>query len=225
MNQDKRNITVETYDNIVEEYIEYFKTKKLNGKVQFQREIDFICSKLDNCARILDVGCAIGDYPKYLTEKCNNQFDVIGIDSSKNMIEVAKKNAPEANFEVMDIRQLEFEEETFDAIICFATLIHVNDNDCIKILDRFDKILRKDGLIAINVMEWLKDEKEIFEDEPFNPKYKTYFNRYKKEFFTEYFNNKSYTILEFFDNPLFNSSKVKGTVADANQFSIIVKKN
>lgn len=225
MNQDKTDITVETYDNIVEEYIEYFKTKKLNGKVQFQREIDFICSKLDNCARILDVGCAIGDYPKYLTEKCNNQFDVIGIDSSKNMIEVAKKNAPEANFEVMDIRQLEFEEETFDAIICFATLIHVNDNDCIKILDRFDKILRKDGLIAINVMEWLKDEKEIFEDEPFNPKYKTYFNRYKKEFFTECFNNKSYTILEFFDNPLFNSSKVKGTVADANQFSIIVKKN
>lgn len=33
VNQDKRNITVETYDNIVEEYIEYFKTKKLNGKV------------------------------------------------------------------------------------------------------------------------------------------------------------------------------------------------
>lgn len=225
MNQDKTDITVETYDNIVEEYIEYFKTKKLNGKVQFQKEIDFICSKLDNCARILDVGCAIGDYPKYLTEKCNNQFDVIGIDSSKNMIEVAKKNAPKANFEVMDIRQLEFEEETFDAIICFATLIHVNDNDCIKILDRFDKILRKDGLIAINVMEWLKDEKEIFEDEPFNPKYKTYFNRYKKEFFIEYFKNKNYTILEFFDNPLFNSSKVKGTVADANQFSIIVKKS
>lgn len=141
------------------------------------------------------------------------------------MIEVAKKNAPKANFEVMDIRQLEFEEETFDAIICFATLIHVNDNDCIKILDRFNQILRKDGLIAINVMEWLKDEKEIFEDEPFNPKYKTYFNRYKKEFFIEYFKNKNYTILEFFDNPLFNSSKVKGTVADANQFSIIVKKN
>lgn len=225
MNQDKTDITVETYDNIVEEYIEYFKIKKLNGKVQFQKEIDFICSKLDNCARILDVGCAIGDYPKYLTEKCNNQFDVIGIDSSKNMIEVAKKNAPKANFEVMDIRQLEFEEETFDAIICFATLIHVNDNDCIKILDRFNQILRKDGLIAINVMEWLKDEKEIFEDEPFNPKYKTDFNRYKKNFFIEYFKNKNYTILEFFDNPLFNSSKVKGTVADANQFSIIVKKN
>lgn len=85
MNRDKTDITVETYDNIVNEYISYFKTKKLNGKVQFQKEIDFISSKLNKGAKILDVGCAIGDYPKYLTEKCNNSFDVTGIDSSKNM--------------------------------------------------------------------------------------------------------------------------------------------
>lgn len=43
------------------------------------------------------------------------------------MIKVAKKNAPRANFEVMDIKRLEFERETFDAIICFATLIHVKE--------------------------------------------------------------------------------------------------
>lgn len=225
MSKDKTDITVETYDNIVKEYISYFNTKNLEGKVQFQKEIDFICSKLNNDAKILDVGCAIGDYPKYLTEKCNNNFDVIGIDSSKNMIEVARQNAPKAKFEVMDIRKLEFLKETFDAIICFATLIHVNDNECIKVLNKFDEILKKEGLIAINVMEWLKDEKEIFEDEPFNPKYKTYFNRYKKEFFIKYFKNKNYTLLGFFDNPLYNSSKVKGKVSSSNQFSIIVKKH
>lgn len=224
MNKDKTDITIETYDNIVNEYIEYFKTKDLKGKVQFQREIDCICSQLNNNAKILDVGCAIGDYPKYLTEKCKNNFDVIGIDSSKNMIEIAKKNAPKAYFEVMDVRNLKFNKDTFDAIICFATLIHVNDNECIKILNKFDEIIKEDGLIAINVMEWLDDKKEIFEDEPFNPKYKTYFNRYKKEFFIDYFTNKNYEILACYDNPIFNSSKVKGNVADANQFSIIVKK-
>lgn len=145
-------------------------------------------------------------------------------EASKNMIEVARKNAPKAQFKVMDIRNLEFLENSFDAIICFATLIHVNDTECIKILDRFDEILKNEGLIAINVMEWLDDKKEIFEDEPFNPKYKTYFNRYKKEFFTDYFQSKNYSILAFFDNPLFNSSEVKGKVANSNQFSIIVKK-
>lgn len=65
------------------------------------------------------------------------------------MIEVAKKNAPKVNFEVMDIRRLEFEMETFDAIICFATLIYVNDSDCIKILDKFDEILRKKRICKI----------------------------------------------------------------------------
>ena len=121
----KTDITVETYDSIVDEYVAYFKTKDLKGKVQFQKEIDYICSNLADNAKILDVGCAIGDYPKYLTEKCENNFDVIGIDSSKNMIEEAKKNAPKAKFEVMDIRRLEFPEKTFDAIICFAVLIHL----------------------------------------------------------------------------------------------------
>ncbi len=222
---DKTDITIETYDNIVEEYISYFKTKNLNGKVQFQKEIDFLCSKINSNAKILDVGCAIGDYEKYLTEKCNRSFDITGIDSSKNMIEFARKNAPIAKFKVMDIRKLDFKKENFDAIICFATLIHVNDDECIKILNKFDEILKEDGIIAINVMEWLDDEKEIFEDEPFNPKYKTYFNRYKKEFFTEYFKNKNYIILKSFDNTLFNADKVKGKVASSNQFSVIVKKN
>ncbi len=224
MNKDKTDITIETYNNIVNEYISYFKTKDLKGKVQFQKEMDFICSKLNSNAKILDVGTAIGDYPKYLTENCEGDFNVVGIDASKNMIEVARENAPKAQFKVMDIRNLEFLENSFDAIICFATLIHVNDTECIKILDRFDEILKNEGLIAINVMEWLDDKKEIFEDEPFNPKYKTYFNRYKKEFFTDYFQSKNYSILAFFDNPLFNSSEVKGKVANSNQFSIIVKK-
>ena len=38
MSQDKTDITVETYDNIVEEYISYFKTKNLNGKDSFKEK-------------------------------------------------------------------------------------------------------------------------------------------------------------------------------------------
>ncbi len=87
----KTDITVETYDSIVDEYVAYFKNKGFKGKVQFQKEIDYICSNLLIMQKIFDVGCAIGDYPKYLTESVRIIFDVIGIDSSKNMIEEAKK--------------------------------------------------------------------------------------------------------------------------------------
>lgn len=224
MQQNKTDITINTYNNIVQEYIDYYNSKELNGNVQFQKEVDYLVPQLKESANILDVGTAIGDYPKFLTEKCNKNFNVIGIDSSENMLKVATTNAPKATFKLMDIRELKFEPNTFDAIICFATLIHVDDQNCIKILDKFDNLLKENGLIAINVMEQMKNEKEIFIDEPFNPSYKTYFNRYKKSFFTDYFNQKGYKILQVFDNPMFDSEAVGEKLTGTNEFSIIVKK-
>ncbi len=222
--RDKIDETINTYNNIVEEYIDYFNSKDLHGNVQFQKEIDVLVNNLEENSKILDVGTAIGDYPKYLTEKCNKNFEVIGVDSSENMIRVAIKNAPKANFQVMDMRNLNFSDKSFNAIICLATLIHVDDDTAIKILEKFDSMLKDNGLIIINVMEHINGDKEIYEKEPFNPKYNTYFNRYSKAFFIEWFKNNNYEILNIFDNPIFNAEKVKEPSVDTNQFSIIVKK-
>ncbi len=224
MKENKTDITVSTYNNIVPEYIEYFKSKDLKGNVQFQKEIDFIVSNLPNNARILDVGTAIGDYPKYLTEKVNKNFDVVGIDAAPNMIKIAINNAPKAKFKVMDARSLDFENSYFNCILCFATLIHLNDEDCLHTLNQFDYILKKDGLLVINVIEQLAKEKENFDDEPFNQKYKTYFNKYKKDFFEKYFINKGYEILKYYDNSMFNPNKINGDISKSNQFSVIIKK-
>lgn len=225
MEDDKINATIETYNNIVDEYIDYYNSKDLNGKVQFQREIDYIISQLQENATILDAGTAIGDYPKFLTERCNKKFNVIGIDTSKNMLKQAIKNAPKAKFELMDVRNMKFSKNSFDAIICFATLIHIDDKTCLKVLDKFDELLKPDGMIAINVMEHIRDEKEIFIKEPFNPKYKTYFNRYSKQFFIDYFTENNYTIEKIYDNKLFNEENVGEDLPDTNQFTIIVKSN
>lgn len=224
MVKDKSDITIKTYNNIVQEYISYFKTKQLDGKVQFQREINYLVKHLSNNSTILDVGTATGDYPKYLTEQCKKNFKVTGIDAAPNMIREAKKKSPKANFAIMDMRNIKYDKNSFDAIICFATLIHVNDNDCIKILNKFNSLLKDSGIIIINVLEHKNNKKEIFESEPFNPKYKTFFNRYKKNFFTEYFTKKRYQILKFYNNPIFNKAAMKTKVTNDNQFSIIVKK-
>ena len=91
---------------------------------------------LEYGSKILDVGTAIGDYPKYLTERCNKDFEVVGIDSSENMIKKAKEKAPKATFEVMDMRSLNFLNNYFDDIICLATLIHVDDDTTLNILKK-----------------------------------------------------------------------------------------
>lgn len=225
MEIDKIKITIETYNNIVEEYVDYYKSKDLNGNVQFQKEIDYLISQLNDNATILDAGTAIGDYPKFLTEKCDKNFNVIGIDTSENMLRKAKKNAPKAKFKLMDIRNITFDKDNFDAIICFASLIHVDDKTCLRVLDKFSELLKDKGIIAINVMECNNEEKEIFIPEPFNPKYKTYFNRYSKQFFIDYFTANNYTIEKIYDNKMFDESAVGENLVGTNEFTIIARKS
>ncbi len=67
--KNKIDETIDTYNNIVEEYIDYFNSKDLHGNVQFQKEIDILVENLENGSKILDVGTAIGDYPKYFNKK------------------------------------------------------------------------------------------------------------------------------------------------------------
>lgn len=217
---DKIEETIRTYNNIVKEYEEFVNGIHLTEKVQFSKEMDFLVRNLDNNSKILDVGTAIGEHPKYLTEECNKGFEVYGIDSSENMIMAAKKNAPKANFDVVDMRRMKFAKEYFDAIICMGTLIHIDDEMVIKVLENFDAILKKNGLMIIDVMEYTGGKKEVYVVEPFNSKYHTYFNRYPKKFFRDWFTMNNYEILDIIDNP--SSEEMKEIFT--NQYSIIVRK-
>lgn len=221
---DKINTTINTYDSIVEEYIDYYNSKGLNGKLQYQKEMDYLISQLNNYASILDIGTSIGNYPKYLTEKCEKSFNVIGIDSSENMLKKAIENAPKAKFEFMDIRNMKFNSQSFDAIICFGVLIHLDDDNCERVLNRFNELLKDRGLLLINAMELKNEEKEVFIPEPLNTKYKTYFNRYTKQFFLDFFEKNNYLIEKSFDNKLFNEEKAGEDFVGTNIFSIIARK-
>ena len=68
--------------------------------------------------RILDVGCGTG----HLAAKiATNGAQVTGVDQSPEMIREARAAYPALRFEVMDARQLEFNEQ-FDAVFSNATL-------------------------------------------------------------------------------------------------------
>lgn len=222
--KNKTDETIETYDNIAYEYIEYSKRKGLLSNVQFKKEMEILVNNLKAGSKILDVGTAIGNYPRYLTEICNKDFDVTGIDSSPRLIAFARNNAPKANFKVMDMRNLDYPENSFDGIISLATLIHVTDEDALKILDKFDMMLKPNGLFIISVMEYLDGDKELYVKEPFNPRYNTYFNRYTKDFFKDWCYTKKYTVLQIIDNPVFNPNDIKAPGLTKNRFSIIARK-
>ncbi|HEY4844883.1 MAG TPA: methyltransferase domain-containing protein [Candidatus Dormibacteraeota bacterium] len=71
--------------------------------------------------RILDLACGPGTLSYRLAEAVAPDGDVVGIDLAPGMIEVAQRNAPPGlplRFELMDMEDLRFPDDCFDAVAC-----------------------------------------------------------------------------------------------------------
>lgn len=106
-------------------------------------------SSIQNNDYILDVGCGTGILIPYLLDRISDEGKVIGIDVSERMIEIAKNkyNDNRLYFIVNDIFHYDFKDLSFNKIFVFSTFPHLDEKD--KILNRFYKILNKDGLLII----------------------------------------------------------------------------
>jgi ubiquinone/menaquinone biosynthesis C-methylase UbiE len=103
--------------------------------------------------KILDLGCGSGSLTLYLA-KIYTDWSFIGIDLSRNMLELAeeklrKLNLPETQcrFIYANAQNLPFSKTNFDAVISFASLHHW-DNPKIVIKEAL-RVLKNKGLLAI----------------------------------------------------------------------------
>lgn len=70
---------------------------------------------IKNKIKLLDIGCAAGDFLKYLILSKNQElFDFYGTDVSEELLEASKKNVPEAKFFKCDFSK---KHESFENII------------------------------------------------------------------------------------------------------------
>jgi len=118
------------------------------GTDRYARWVDDLAQLLGSRARILDLGCGAGvPATRLLTEK---NFDVLGVDISAVQIERARQLVPRASFEQADMATWEHEPGTFDAVVCFYSLIHVPIQDQRTLLPKIRRWLRRGGyLLAI----------------------------------------------------------------------------
>ena len=107
--------------------------------------------KKDN-AHILDVACGPGNITHYLL-KHRPDFKISGIDLSPKMIALAQKNNPEAEFQVMDCRDIQALNEVYDGIICGFCLPYLSKEEAIEFIKNASKALTINGLIYISTME------------------------------------------------------------------------
>lgn len=102
---------------------------------------------LNGNERVLDLGCGDGTNTAMIAELLPNG-QVVGIDSSRGMIEAAKpKENSNLQFIIMDIDEIELINE-FDVIYSNATLHWVKDHR--RLLKNMHKALRTGGLLRYN---------------------------------------------------------------------------
>jgi len=103
--------------------------------------------KLKGNERILDLGCGDGILTQQLSQLVPDGF-VLGIDSSKGMIETAKEQeSVNVSFRLLSINDINFKNE-FDLIFSNATLHWIIDHR--NLLNRTYNALRKQGIIRFN---------------------------------------------------------------------------
>ena len=98
---------------------------------------------LNRGSTVVDLGCGTG-IP--LALKLNEMgIHVIGVDSSKLMVEAFKKNFP--NNEVMhsSIQSFEFPKKHVDAVLCWGCLFHLTPNDQITVLNKIFNSVKSGG--------------------------------------------------------------------------------
>ncbi|MCM1498335.1 MAG: class I SAM-dependent methyltransferase [Clostridium sp.] len=91
---------------------------------------------------ILDLGCGTGVLTVQLAELCNK---IVGVDSSRSMIDKAKEQFSSIEFMVCDALALPFENE-FDVVFSNAVFHWISDHDAL--LKSIHKVLKPQGLLV-----------------------------------------------------------------------------
>ena len=151
-------------------------------------EIETIGTHLKDGNSVLDVGCANG-YSTFKQAQAHQLDSITGVDFSANMIQAAlhsKERNPTltpTNFEIGDVRNLRFPENTFDVVYTTRVIINlptweeqkIGIEECLRVTRPGGKAIFSEGfwepLMLLNAMRALKQLPPLVEHD---------FNRYIK---------------------------------------------
>ena len=153
MESDKYQETFQTWNKVASLYASKF--MHLNCyDASYDQLIDMLPT---GSSKVLEVGCGPGNITRYLLSK-RPELQITGIDVAPNMIELAKLNCPNANFETMDCRDISSIEEHFDAIVSGFCIPYLSSNDCKKFLIDSTNLLNPKGLIYLSFVAGNPDQ-------------------------------------------------------------------
>ncbi len=102
------------------------------------------CRGLDR-GRALDAGCGTGRHAGFLAAE---GFDVIGVDATEAMLEVARDNHPEVEFRQGRFEALPIDDGSVDLVTSALAVCHAPDLGAV--FDEFARVLRPGGTAIVS---------------------------------------------------------------------------
>lgn len=134
----------ETFDSIAEHF-DKTRNRPWEPVVEFIEDIE------DTSGRLLDLGCGNG---RHIETASNRGLEVIGLDASKNLLDISKRKIPEAHFIRGDIKRIPFSDGSFDDVIYIAAIHHLRDGR-IGSLEEVKRVLKPEGRVLVSA--WARE--------------------------------------------------------------------
>jgi ubiquinone biosynthesis O-methyltransferase len=147
---------MEIFDKEANSYDSWYESKMGSYVDKVETDLAFSMFRVEKGMTILDVGCGTGNFSIKLARMgCK----VIGIDISDEMLEIAKKKSEEQNLDIefynMDVYDLKFKDETFDAAFSMAAFEFIKEPQ--RGIDEIFRVVKKGGHILVGTIN--KDSK------------------------------------------------------------------
>ena len=156
-----------------EEYDAWYKTPLGALSDKLEKELVFSVIDVDAGEAALDVGCGTGSYT---IELAKLGADVVGIDSSEEMLAWARIKAQkadiEASFMAADATNLPFPDSSFDTVISNGLLCFLKEPE--KALIEMRRVLKPGGRLVVGVLNrwspwaFFRRIKGLFKDTIYN---------------------------------------------------------
>ncbi|GAA3634451.1 class I SAM-dependent methyltransferase [Flavivirga jejuensis] len=148
-----------SYDNIAKKWNDEMLQSEY-GLSMVDKAIQF-CSSKDNA---LDVGCGSGG--RIINKILEAKFTIKGIDISHKMLELAKAQHSNINFELADIVEWETNEK-FDLIVAWDSIFHLPIKSHKPVVEKLCNLLKPDGILLFTFGDTIGEHIDTWHNEKF----------------------------------------------------------
>jgi len=159
--EEKQTKIVSMFDDIAPTYDTANRVMSMGVDKSWRRkacDLSYEFYAKDSLDKIVDIACGTGDMMDFWRSRAEVNGiaigEIVGVDPSVGMVDVAKKKYPKFNYHISKATQIPLEDASADILSITYGIRNVVERA--EALIEFNRVLKKDGLVVI--LEFMKNE-------------------------------------------------------------------